>query len=86
MNQENIGKFIASLRKEKELTGKIAISGHVRGYVQGELDADIHGILVGDANVSLKSIIPGRDATAEIVDEDGNVVEQGGKGEENHEA
>lgn len=73
-------------RKEKELTGKIAISGHVRGYVQGELDADIHGILVGDANVSLKSIIPGRDATAEIVDEDGNVVEQGGKGEENHEA
>ena len=32
-------------RKEKELTGKIAISGHVRGYVQGEIDADMQGIL-----------------------------------------
>ena len=57
-------------RKEKELKGKIAISGHVRGYVQGELDADIQGILIGDANVSLKSIIPGRDATAELIKEE----------------
>ncbi len=73
-------------RKEKEMVGRIAISGHVKGYVQGEIDADMQGILIGDANVSLKSIIPGRDATAEIVDEDGNVVEQVGKEEESNEA
>ena len=54
--------------------------------MQGEIDADIQGILVGDANVSLKSIIPGRDATAELLDEDGTVRKQDGKGEENHEA
>ncbi|MBR5128279.1 MAG: MMPL family transporter [Roseburia sp.] len=73
-------------RKEKELAGRIGISGHIKGYVQGEIDADVQGILIGDANVSLKSIIPGRDATAEIVDEDGNVVEQVGKEEESNEA
>lgn len=73
-------------RKEKELVGKIGISGHIRGYVQGEIDADVQGILIGDADISLKSIIPGRDATAEIVDEDGDIVEQAGKEEESNEA
>ena len=60
--------------------------GNIKGYVQGEIDADIQGILIGDANVSLKSIIPGRDATAEIVDEEGKPVEQVGKEEESNEA
>ncbi|MBR5566223.1 MAG: MMPL family transporter [Roseburia sp.] len=73
-------------RKEKELVGKIGISGHIRGYVQGEIDADVQGILIGDADISLKAIIPGRDATAEIVDEDGDAIEQAGKEGESNEA
>lgn len=73
-------------RKEKELVGKIGISGHIRGYVQGEIDADVQGILIGDADISLKAIIPGRDATAEILDEDGDAIEQAGKEGESNEA
>ena len=53
-------------KKEKALTGRVMVSGHIRGFVHGEIDADVHGILQGDMDVSLKSIIPGRDATAEL--------------------
>lgn len=57
-------------RERKELSGKMAVSGHVRGYVQGEIDADIQGVFQGDMQVSLKSVIPGRDATAEPIEEE----------------
>lgn len=53
-------------KKEKALSGRVVVSGHIRGFVHGEIDADVHGILQGDMDVSLKSIIPGRDATAEL--------------------
>jgi len=53
-------------KKEKALSGRVMVSGHIRGFVHGEIDADVHGILQGDMDVSLKSIIPGRDATAEL--------------------
>lgn len=56
-------------KKEKALTGRVMVSGHIRGFVHGEIDADVHGILQGDMDVSLKSIIPGRDATAELEEE-----------------
>jgi len=56
-------------RKEKALSGRVMVSGHIRGFVHGEIDADVHGILQGDMDVSLKSIIPGRDATAELEEE-----------------
>lgn len=56
-------------KKEKSLSGRVVVSGHIRGYVQGEIDADVHGVLQGDMDVSLKSIIPGRDATAELEEE-----------------
>ena len=56
-------------RERKAVSGKLAVSGHVRGYVQGEIDADVQGIFLGDMQVSLKSVIPGRDATVEQLDE-----------------
>ena len=56
-------------RERKAVSGKLAVSGHVRGYVQGEIDADVQGIFQGDMQVSLKSVIPGRDATVEQLDE-----------------
>ena len=37
--------------------------------MQGEIDADVQGIFQGDMQVSLKSVIPGRDATVEQLDE-----------------
>ena len=61
-------------REQKEMAGTLAVSGHIRGYVQGEIDADVQGIFKGDMEVSLKSIIPGRDATAEPIDVDAQEV------------
>lgn len=55
-------------REQKKLDGKMAVSGHVRGYIKGEIDADIHGVISGDAELSVKSIIPGRDAKIEKTD------------------
>lgn len=72
-------------RKERVLTGKIGVSGHVRGYIQGEVDADIQGVIIGDMNVSLKSIIPGRDAKAEeLLDDEKTIVVTQNKKEENN--
>lgn len=62
-------------RERKAMNGTIVVSGHIRGYVQGEIDADVQGIFQGDMQVSLKSIIPGRDATAEPIDEQGKKEE-----------
>ncbi len=56
-------------REKKEMAGTVMVSGHIRGYVQGEIDADVQGIIQGDMQVSLKSIIPGRDATATVINE-----------------
>lgn len=50
---------------QKVSEGRTFVSGHVRGYVQGEIDADVQGIINGNMELSVKSIIPGRDATVE---------------------
>ena len=55
-------------REQRKSQGRVFVSGHVRGYVQGEIDADIQGVITGDAELSVKSIIPGRDATIETAE------------------
>ena len=47
-------------RPQKDVVGKVRVSGHVRGYVQGEIDADVSGVFQGQMKVSLDSVIPGR--------------------------
>lgn len=47
-------------RPQKEVAGKVRVTGHVRGYVQGEIDADIQGLFQGQMKVSVDSVIPGR--------------------------
>lgn len=47
-------------RPQKEVAGKVRVTGHVRGYVQGEIDADIQGVFQGQMKVSVDSVIPGR--------------------------
>lgn len=64
-------------RERKAISGKLAVSGHVRGYVQGEIDADIQGVFQGDMQVSLKSVIPGHDATVESIEEQDRKEEDG---------
>lgn len=47
-------------RNQKDVEGRVRIAGHVRGYVQGEIDADIQGVFQGQMTVSVDSVIPGR--------------------------
>lgn len=47
-------------RPQREVAGRVRVSGHVRGYVQGEIDADIQGAFQGKMQVSVDSVIPGR--------------------------
>mgnify|MGYP002742025056 FL=1 len=47
-------------RPQKEVAGRVRVTGHVKGYVQGEIDADVSGVFQGQMKVSLDSHIPGR--------------------------
>lgn len=47
-------------REQKEITGKIAVVGHVHGYVQGMIDADVNGSFQGDMRVAVDSILPSK--------------------------
>ena len=47
-------------RPQKEIVGRVRVTGHVKGYVQGEIDADVSGVFQGQMKVSLDSHIPGR--------------------------
>ena len=47
-------------RPQKEVVGRVRVTGHVKGYVQGEIDADVSGVFQGQMKVSLDSHIPGR--------------------------
>ncbi len=47
-------------RTQRDVSGRVRISGHVRGYVQGEIDADVQGGFQGRMQVSVDSILPGR--------------------------
>ena len=47
-------------RPQKEIAGRVRVTGHVKGYVQGEIDADVSGVFQGQMKVSLDSHIPGR--------------------------
>lgn len=47
-------------RPQRNVAGRVRVSGHVRGYVQGEIDADVQGAFQGKMTVSVDSLIPGR--------------------------
>ena len=39
----------------KQASGTIRVSGHIRGYVSGIVDADIDGIIHGQFNAALST-------------------------------
>jgi hypothetical protein len=47
-------------REQKNINGRVMVSGHIRGYVEGMIDADIRGNFQGKMQVSVDTIIPGR--------------------------
>lgn len=52
-------------RPVKDMSGRVRVSGHVRGYVQGEIDADIQGNFQGKMQVSVDSLLMGRQGQIE---------------------
>lgn len=53
--------FTMSLaREQKDVVGRVRVTGHVHGYVQGEIDADVQGVFQGQMKVAVDSVIPGR--------------------------
>ncbi len=55
-------------RPQREVNGKVRVSGHVRGFVQGEIDADIQGVIQGQMKASFDSVILGRQAQVELLE------------------
>lgn len=44
----------------RESSGRVRVTGHVRGYVQGEIDADVQGVFQGQMKVSVDTVLPGK--------------------------
>lgn len=44
-------------REQKEAKGKMNVTGHVRGYVNGMIDADVTGVVQGEMKVVVDTII-----------------------------
>lgn len=49
----------------RESNGRVRVTGHVRGYVQGEIDADVQGVFQGQMQVSVDTVLPGRQGQIE---------------------
>lgn len=63
-------------RPQREVAGRVRVTGHVRGYVQGEIDADIQGTFHGQMKVSVDSVIPGRQGQIEQNDLDSQQISE----------
>ena len=63
-------------RPQREVAGRVRVTGHVRGYVQGEIDADIQGTFQGQMEVSVDSVIPGRQGQIEQNDLDSQQISE----------
>ena len=55
-------------RSQREVAGRVRVNGHVRGYVQGEIDADVQGVFQGRMKVSVDTVIPGRQGQITQID------------------
>jgi predicted RND superfamily exporter protein len=47
-------------RDMKNINGRVVVTGRVRGYVEGVIDADVKGSFQGKMQVSVDTILPGR--------------------------
>lgn len=62
-------------RNQKDIAGRVRVTGHVRGYVQGEIDADVQGVFQGQMNVSMDTVIPGRQGQVARLETEGGAQE-----------
>lgn len=57
---------------QRDIAGRVRVTGHVRGYVQGEIDADVQGVFQGQMNVSMDTVIPGRQGQVMLIETEGD--------------
>jgi len=63
----------------RESNGRVRVTGHVRGYVQGEIDADVQGIFQGQMQVSVDTVLPGRQGQIEDITGESADADSGGQ-------
>ena len=56
-------------RETKDFGGRVMVKGHIKGYVNGVIDADVRGGFSGKMEVTVDSLIPSKQAQVEIEDE-----------------
>ena len=49
----------------------MTLNGHVKGFIQGEIDAEIKGSFQGRMNASLETRIPGKQTEIEMLEDGG---------------
>lgn len=55
-------------REQKEVKGRMNVTGHIRGYVNGMIDADVNGAVQGEMKVVVDTIIKSRKGNIEELD------------------
>ncbi len=55
--------------RQREYKGRALVSGHVYGYVQGMIDADMSGLIQGEMKVSVDTLLPRRQGQITPVDD-----------------
>ena len=55
----------------REIGGRMTVNGHVKGFIQGEIDAEIKGSFQGRMNASLETRIPGKQTEIEMLEDGG---------------
>lgn len=55
-------------REQKEAKGRMNVTGHIRGYVNGMIDADVNGVVQGEMKVVVDTIIKSRKGNIEELD------------------
>lgn len=59
----------------RESNGRVRVTGHVRGYVQGEIDADVQGVFQGQMQVSVDTVLPGKQGQIKAIEQEGETQE-----------
>lgn len=55
-------------REQKEEKGRMQVSGHVKGYVQGMIDADVSGLVQGEMRVTVDTLMKSHRGNIERLD------------------
>lgn len=80
---EKTALTISLQREQKEAKGKMNVTGHVRGYVNGVIDAEINGVVQGEMRVVVDTLIKSKKGNIEQVEprlpKFDDVIDEGGE-------